>query len=172
MAQQLTQAGQEVRLLAILDTPAPCRQPSFSQSLRFLLGTALWSTLPFLLDYSALATQRLQQNFWSRWQWSALTRLIPESRLQLLDEATIRCLLPIVYANSQAAYQYVPQPYPNRLTLFKATEQPEALSQEPTLNWDALASDVRLHLVPGNHLSLLKPPHVQILAQQLGQYLS
>ncbi|NJR39397.1 MAG: amino acid adenylation domain-containing protein [Leptolyngbyaceae cyanobacterium CSU_1_4] len=52
MAQQLTQAGQEIALLAILDTPAPTnRQPSFYQAVKYLLGTALWSTLPFLLDY-------------------------------------------------------------------------------------------------------------------------
>lgn len=183
MAQQLTQAGQEIGLLAILDTPAPCNKPSFYQSLKFLLGTAFWSTLPFLLDYGALASDRLQsQNSWfSRGRWSAfasdttfnaIARLIPEeSRLQLLDESAIRSLLPIVYANSQATYRYVPQPYPHRLTLFKAAEQPDSLKHEPTLSWSTLASDIQMHQVPGNHLSLLKQPHVQTLAQQLGQCL-
>ncbi|MDX2242773.1 MAG: thioesterase domain-containing protein [Leptolyngbyaceae cyanobacterium bins.302] len=175
MAQQLTQAGQQVELLAILDTPAPCNKPSFYQSLKFLLGTALWSTLPFLLDYGALISHRLEsQNSWfSRKQWSAIARLIPEeSRLQLLDESAIRSLLPIVYANVQATYRYVPQSYPNRLTLFKAAEQPDAFKHEPTLGWSALASDIHLHQVPGNHLSLLKQPHIQTLAQQLGRHLS
>ncbi|PSB16207.1 hypothetical protein C7B76_12015, partial [filamentous cyanobacterium CCP2] len=174
MAQQLTQAGQPIGLLAILDTPAPCNKPSLYQSLKFLLGTALWSTLPFLLDYGALATDRLRSRSWfSRGQWSAITRLLPEeSRLQLLDESAIRSLLPIVYANSQATYRYVPRPYPNRLTLFKAAEQPEALQNQPTLNWSTLASEIQLHQVPGNHLSLLKQPHVQTLAQQLEHYLS
>jgi amino acid adenylation domain-containing protein len=175
MAQQLTQAGQPIGLLAILDTPAPSHKLSFSQSLKFLLGTVFWSTLPFLLDYSSLAMNRWQsQNPWfSRWQWTAISRLIPEeSRLQLLDESAIRSLLPIVYANSQAAYRYAPQPYVDRITLFKATEQPDSLKYSPTLGWDALASDIQLHPVPGNHLSLLKQPHVQVLAQQLGRYLS
>jgi amino acid adenylation domain-containing protein len=174
MAQQLTQAGQPIGLLAILDTPAPCNKPSFYQSLKFLLGTALWSTLPFLLDYGALATHQLQSRSWfSRGQWSAIVRLLPEeSRLQLLDESAIRSLLPIVYANSQATYRYVPQLYPHRLTLFKAAEQPDALKNQPTLNWNTLVNDIQLHQVPGNHLSLLKQPHVQILAQQLGQSLS
>jgi amino acid adenylation domain-containing protein len=175
MAQQLTQAGQQIGLLAILDTPAPCNKPSFYQSLKFLLGTALWSVLPFLLDYGALAANRLQSsNSWfSRRQWSAIARLLPEeSRLQLLDESAIRSLLPIVYANSQATYRYVPRPYPNRITLFKATEQPDSLKNDLTLSWSSLASDIQLHQVPGNHLSLLKQPHVQTLAQQLGQCLS
>lgn len=174
MAQQLTQAGQQIELLAILDTPAPCHKSSFYQSLKFLLGTALWSTLPFLLDYSALTTERLQSRSWvSRTQWAAIARLLPEeSRLQLLDESAIRSLLPIVYANSQATYRYIPQPYPQRLTLFKAAEQPDAFKHEPALGWSRLVADVQLHHVPGNHLSLLKQPHVQALAQELGQYLS
>ena len=174
MAQQLIQAGEEIRLLAILDTPAPCSKPSSYQSLKFLLGTALRSVLPFLLDYGAIITNRLQpRNPWfSRWQWSEIVRRLPEeSRLQLLDESAIAPLLRIVYANSQATYQYVAQNYPHRLTLFKAAEQPDATGHDPTLGWSALAHDIQLHQVPGNHLSLLKQPHVQTLAQQLRQYL-
>jgi amino acid adenylation domain-containing protein len=175
MAQQLTQAGQEIGLLAILDTTAPCHKPSFYQGLKFLLGTALWSTLPFLLDYGAIATNQLQSWYsrFFRWQWSAIANLVPEkSRLQLLDESAIAPMLRIVYANAQAAYRYVPQHYPNRITLFKAAEQSDAIGQDSTLGWSTLASDIQLHHVPGNHLSLLKQPHVQTLAQQLKQCLS
>ncbi|MBW4459828.1 MAG: amino acid adenylation domain-containing protein [Nodosilinea sp. WJT8-NPBG4] len=175
MAQQLTQAGEKVELLAILDTTAPCTKPSFSQSFKFLVKTALWSTLPFLVDISTLATQRLHpKNPWfSRWQWSAITRLIPEeSRLRLLDESAINAMLPIVYANSQATYDYVPQPYSQAIALFKAAEQSDANRQDETLGWSELVKDIQLHEVPGNHLSLLKQPHVQVLAQQLRHYLT
>ncbi|MBW4524588.1 MAG: amino acid adenylation domain-containing protein [Phormidium tanganyikae FI6-MK23] len=175
MAQQLTQAGQKVELLAILDTPAPCNKPSFYQSLKFLIGTALWSTLPFLLDYSALAINRLKplNSGFSRWQWSKIAHLIPEeSRLRLLDESAIAPMLRIVYANAQAAYRYVPQFYPDRITVFKATEQPASIAGDPTLGWSTLARDLQLHQVSGNHLSLLKQPNVEILADQLEQYLS
>ncbi|HEY9762642.1 MAG TPA: AMP-binding protein, partial [Trichocoleus sp.] len=175
MAQQLTQAGQQIGLLAILHTPAPCHKPSFAQSLKFLLGTALWSTVPFLLDYGAISTNRLQSGkaWFSRWQWSAILRLIPEeSRLQLLNESAIAPMLRIVYANAQAAYRYVPQPYSGRITLFRAAEQADAIAQDETLGWRALANDIQLHPVPGNHLSLLKQPHVQTLAQKLGRCFS
>ncbi len=173
MAQQLTQAGHQISLLAILDTPAPCDKLSFYQSLKFLLGTALWSTLPFLLDYGALATRLYSNNAWfSRWQWSAIARQIPEaSRLQLYDESATAAMLKIVYANAQAAYRYVPRPYSDRITLFKAVEKSDAFGQDPTLGWSAVTSDIQLHSVPGNHLSLLKPPHVQTLAHQLKRYL-
>lgn len=173
MAQQLTQAGQSVGLLAILDTPAPCYQPSFSQSLKFLLGTALWSGLPFLLNYGAIATQRWQSQAWlSRWQWAAITRLLPQSRLRLLDESAIVPMLRIFYANAQAAYRYMPQYYPHRITVFKTAESVDKLRSDPMLGWQSLANDVQLHSVPGNHLSLLQPPHVQVLAEKLGQCLA
>ncbi|MBE9178017.1 amino acid adenylation domain-containing protein [Oculatella sp. LEGE 06141] len=173
MAQQLTQVGQSVGFLAILDTPAPCNTPSLGQSLKFLLGTALWSTLPFLLDYGAIASNRVRSLTWlSRWQWSTIVRRLPEeTRLQLLDESAIAPLLRIVYANSQAAYRYMPHPYPNRITLFKAAEKAAAIGHDSTLGWSTLADDIELHQVSGNHLSLLKQPHVQTLAQQLRPYL-
>lgn len=175
MAQQLTQTGQEISLLAILDTPAPDNKPSVCQSLKFLLGTAIWSTLPFLLDYGTIATNKIQsQNPWfSRWQWSAIANLIPEeSRLKLLDESAISPMLKIVYANAQAAYRYKPQNYSKRITLFKVAEQSDTNKQNSSLGWSELASDLQVHQIPGNHLSLLKQPHVQILAEKLGQYLS
>ncbi|MBE9159372.1 amino acid adenylation domain-containing protein [Nodosilinea sp. LEGE 06152] len=175
MAQQLTQAGETVELLAILDTTAPCTKPSFCQSFKFLMKTALWSTLPFLLDFSALATHRLQsKNPWfSRWQWSAITRLIPEeSRLRLLNESAINAMLPIVYAHSQATHDYVPRPYSHAIALFKAADQSDANRHDETLGWSELVKNIELHEVPGNHLSLLKQPHVQVLAQQLRRYLT
>ncbi|MBD2112495.1 MULTISPECIES: non-ribosomal peptide synthetase [Cyanophyceae] len=174
MAQQLTQAGETVELLAILDTTAPCTKPSLCQSFKFLVKTALWSTLPFLLDFSALATHRLQGKPWfSRWQWSAITRLIPEeSRLRLLNESAINAMLPIVYANSQATNDYVPQPYSHAIALFRAAEQSDASQPDETLGWSELVKDIQLHEVPGNHLSLLKQPHVQVLAEQLRRYLA
>lgn len=186
MAQQLMQAGQEVAFLAILDTPAPIpdNQPSLGHSLKVLLKTAIWSTLPFLLDYSAIVTnsQRLKApqhagnkhhrwDWFSRWQWLAIANLMPEeSRLRLVDESAIVPMLRIFYANSQAAYRYTPQNYPNRITLFK-TAEPSNRQPDSTLGWSQLAKDIQIHQVPGNHLSMLKQPHVQTLAQQLQQYL-
>ncbi|AFZ33016.1 amino acid adenylation domain protein [Gloeocapsa sp. PCC 7428] len=186
MAQQLTQAGQEVALLAIFDTPAPiaANQPSLGHSLKVLLKTALWSTLPFLLDYTAIVlnsqrlkasqhanSKRQKQNWFSRWQWLAIANLIPEeSQLRLVDESAIAPMLRIFYANSQAAYRYTPQNYPYCITLFK-TLDPANHCRDATLGWSQLAKDIRIHLIPGNHLSMLKPPYVQTLAQQLKQYL-
>ncbi|BAU12353.1 McnC protein [Leptolyngbya sp. NIES-3755] len=167
MAQQLRQAGKQVELLALFDTPTPHQKLSIYQSLKFLLGNALWSTMPFLLDYGALAMNRSRL---SRWQWSRVVRSIPEAaQLRLLDESTIAPMLRIVYANAQAAYRYTPQPYDDRMTLFRSSD---ATKTDPTLGWSTLVNDIERYQVPGNHLSLLKSPHVQTLAEYLSQCLS
>ncbi|MEP1076598.1 amino acid adenylation domain-containing protein [Leptolyngbya sp. PL-A3] len=190
MAQQLTQAGESVALLAIFDTAAPiaANRPTPRESLTFLLKTALWSTLPFLLDYGAIAISRLSQvlqrsraistqttsqsDWLSRWQWWAIARLMPEeSRLRLLDESAIGPMLRIFAANSQAAYHYAPQPYPQPITLFQAMGASQHSQSDTTLGWNQLTPYVQVHTVPGNHLSMLKPPHVQTLAQILKSYL-
>ncbi|MGG6268953.1 amino acid adenylation domain-containing protein [Leptolyngbya sp. AN03gr2] len=167
MAQQLRQAGKQVELLALFDTPTPHQKISVYQSLKFLLGNALWSTVPFLLDYGALAMNRSRL---SRWQWSRVVKSIPEAaQLRLLDESTIAPMLRIVYANAQAAYRYTPQPYNDRMTLFRSMD---ATKTDPTLGWSTLVDDIELYQVPGNHLSLLKSPNVQALAKYLSQCLS
>jgi len=91
--------------------------------------------------------------------------------LRLLDESAVNAMLPIVYANSQATYDYVPQPYSHAIALFRAADQSDANRHDETLGWSELVKNIQLHEVPGNHLSLLKQPHVQVLAQQLRHYL-
>jgi len=192
MAQQLQRAGQQVALLALIDTPAPitCNKPSFYSNLKFLLTTVVRSTLPFLHDYFYLLTARRQsqghrsppdsrqygsrlpkiglfKSWGSGLKWAAIVNLMPEEpRLRLLDEITVLPMLRVFSANSQAAYRYVPKAYPNNITLFKASEP--SGDEDSTSGWSELAAGgVEVHQVPGNHLTMLREPHVQVVAKQL-----
>lgn len=52
---------------------------------------------------------------------------------------------------SQALQNYVPQPYPGRITLFRAREQPAGM-YDPTVGWDELVTGgIEIHVLPGNH---------------------
>ena len=69
--------------------------------------------------------------------------------------------------NMRALRRYIPKPYPGRVTLLWADERP-ADPTDRRLGWRALASgglDVRV--IPGDHSSMMKEPHVQVLAQEL-----
>jgi thioesterase domain-containing protein len=178
MAQQLHRAGEQVSLLAILDTLAPVssNQLSFCDGLKFLLTTVTRSIYPFFLDYLSLISQKIiTPHAWlSSLERTTISHLIPqEAVLRMLDELTIHRMMRIFYANSRATLKYVPQPYPNAIALFRTSES-QKKSDDSTLGWNQLAtlSGVQVHLIPGNHLTMLRKPHVQVLAEQLGRYLA
>jgi len=185
MAQQLHKAGEKVSLLAIVDTlaPIPNNQPSFWDNLNFLFTTVPRSIYPYLLDYwtlicdSSSIPPTFEQVLTPRWWGSLLenatiTHLFPqETRLRMLDELTIERIMKIFWANSQATLNYSPQSYPNAITLFKSSEA-LTTSTDTNLGWSQLTNSIVVHSIPGNHLTMLKTPHVQVLAKELNKYLA
>jgi thioesterase domain-containing protein len=75
--------------------------------------------------------------------------------------------------NNRAAQSYVPQHYPGRVTLLRAAEQPAEAPEDLTLGLGELAGEgVDFHIVPGKHLTMLRKPNVQVLAEQLKRCLT
>jgi thioesterase domain-containing protein len=62
---------------------------------------------------------------------------------------------------------YVVRPYPGRITLFRPSDAPFTVPTHPDRGWGSLAAAVDVHLVPGQHHSMVKEPHVQVLAREL-----
>jgi acyl transferase domain-containing protein/thioesterase domain-containing protein/SAM-dependent methyltransferase len=96
-----------------------------------------------------------------------------------VSSGEIRRLQRVVGANMRAMARYRPQrghPLP-RITLIHAGDRhpddvflPDAATtvRDPAWGWRELSgAPVRLHTVPGNHLSMLAAPHVEVLAGQL-----
>jgi amino acid adenylation domain-containing protein len=187
MAQQLQKAGHEVGLLAILDTaaPIPANKPSFWDGLKFLFTTAMRSLWPFFIDYvyllvsgnkpkfpnlnklfHKLIKNESRQSILGR---AALASLIPdESKQRILNELTIRPMLRVFQANSEATLSYLPKVYQDNITLFKSSEKSGKFTGDATMGWsDLAAGGVEVKMVPGNHLTMLRKPHVTVLAEQL-----
>ncbi|MFE1748578.1 amino acid adenylation domain-containing protein [Coleofasciculus sp. H7-2] len=160
MAQQLQKAGHKVALLAVLDTSAPVskNKPSFWGGLKFLLTTGARYIWPYFMDYFYLiaATEKYQSKLISQ-----------ESRKRILKELKSKSILRVFKANSQAALSYVPQVYPSKITLLKNSEQNIIANQDPSMGWGDLAGGVEIYNIPGNHLTMLKKPHIQVLTEQL-----
>jgi amino acid adenylation domain-containing protein len=69
----------------------------------------------------------------------------------------------------QAMRNYVPLPYPGKVSLFQAMDQSkfEAYYSNPEA-WRELATGgLEVHPVPGDHLGILQEPNVQVLASNL-----
>ena len=184
MAQQLQASGHEVALLALLDTAAPVsgNQPSVGDSFRFLFTTVARYIWSFFLDYFYLmsASNKNQvDSFTSRFpifnkfvrriETSLFSHFMPqESKSRILRELTIRPMLRVFHANSQATVNYVPKVYPHRITLFRTSVQSSIAEQDLTMGWgDLTLKGVEIHNIPGNHLTMLRKPHIQVLAEQL-----
>jgi amino acid adenylation domain-containing protein len=185
MARLLSAAGERVALLAILDEPAPQ-----------LFKTWRWGPLPaarflgnlpgWLLDY---VTQRSPMDIlvdgWRTGRRSLKRALALVRRLcgrkpprASFAEAYSGVEVPesfrgIWEANYRAEIDYRPGVYAGRLTLLRARVQPLLGPHEPTLGWGALArGGVDIRRVPGNHVTLIKEPHLPVLAAELQRVLT
>ena len=146
VAQQLAAAGQQVDLLALLDTFAPPATMA-----------GLW--------YRELRS--FARGGSSRWQ---LQELLYFSALHPLGLDRLRRLRTTGEAHRWAHWQYRPRPLAIPIDLFIAEDSVAAKSQPDRLGWTHwTASPIRTHRLPGAHKDLVKPPIVDDLAARLQQ---
>ncbi len=181
MAIQLQKQGHEVGLLAIFDTEAPIVGSS-------KLVTDDWDDAQWLTQFSKAAELLFKKNL--KVSYADLQPLdLDEQFKYLLEHFEMAKALPlgtdirqfrnwvqVFKANCQI--DYVSQEvYPNRITLFRASEMitDETISEmtfdiveDSAWGWDKLsAQPVDIHFVPGNHITMVAKPHVQVLAELL-----
>ena len=181
MATHLQLLGHEVALLAIIDAVAPIVGKK-------LIGvdvddTALMADFASFIEYTFSLNLEVSKE--------TLTDLTGDEQLHYLKERLIRAnLLPLdagitsvqglvqVYkANNQAYRVYLPQSVQlPRIALFRAGEvdglEDATLSltqmlKKPAFGWNEFSAHVEVHVVTGNHMTMMQQPHVQVLATQL-----
>ncbi len=170
MAHQLREKGEEVALVALLDTDPIGWLKRFSPRVawqyraRFLVLRIQrhWHNLRGIQWRDKLAYLREKADYKKRklttWRWQF-------ARLTAADQTT-HTLHDVEELNYQAARQYVPDPYPGRVTFIYAQE--EISTTENIFGWQTLATEgVEVIAVPGDHQSMIKAPNVQLLAAQL-----
>jgi amino acid adenylation domain-containing protein len=156
MAQQLVAMGEEVALLAILDTillPAWIRKGARPPS----PAKPLWRSVLRIPHH--LLQGRL----------SLVARAV-DAELKVLFNRRFRGARRVFVAHLSAATEYMPRIYPGRVTLFRSKSERRVPDYQDF--WAELAGgglDVRA--LPGDHDSLLNQPSLGILAQQLGRSL-
>ncbi|HET7288458.1 MAG TPA: alpha/beta fold hydrolase, partial [Pyrinomonadaceae bacterium] len=138
MAQQLQREGQEVGLLALIDT-----HPG--------------NVLEIDIDDEALLRQ-----------FKSDMNAMNGSEGAGLESDHLDRLFKVFRANAQATVHYQPQPYEGRITYFRASDRISEYPIDPIDEWRNLAGDgVEVHVAPGNHYTMLKEPAVLVLADWL-----
>ncbi|MCC6695332.1 MAG: alpha/beta fold hydrolase [Candidatus Hydrogenedentes bacterium] len=97
-----------------------------------------------------------------------------DSRLQTAPKGTLIRTLKVLAANARSLRRYVPEPYPGRLVVLRANDQPlkRRFSDNPTLGWASLARE-RVEVLPvgGNHVTLFSQPYVNEVANHINKWL-
>jgi amino acid adenylation domain-containing protein len=163
MARRLTAMGESVAWLGMLDASVPRPPEPLPPGKIISFEAGLAEELGFAVDIEHIR------------------QLAPEQRLGYVVGEGIRVgVLPqgftvadgqryihVFYANFAAFQSYAPQPWEGRLAVFRTAAE-AATSPDPTLGWGILAAGgVDLFEVPGDHITLVRPPNVELLAQNI-----
>lgn len=167
MARLLEAEGQSVALLALLDTVWWGVDPVHLSPLARAWYRA-WAILPrasyhWRNRFRSLPLRRKLAHYWhaigKRYQPEAL----PSEKQ---EEPDLNDLL------LGAGQRYMPGPYGGKITYFRSGWLNSTQFHGPQWLWRHLAAGgMEVHLVPGDHRTLLQEPHVQELARKLGQCL-
>jgi amino acid adenylation domain-containing protein len=168
MGHQLLAAGEEIALMALIETPAPA--PSYSNYRYYLRRIGcLWKMKPrewkkylnHKIKYYRGVKQEDERRFLRIEKTDGHNSAVEETNQHLAK-------LEYVYrTNLGALNSYDVRPYPRKVILFNAQEQDPALVHDPLYGWPGLAKEIETHVVPGNHDTILMEPHVKVLAEKL-----
>ena len=90
--------------------------------------------------------------------------------------AHIQGITQVIKANEAALIHYQPQGnYPNKITLFRTRNIyqdnfgfPVKIPRDETWGWGRLSTQaVEIHEVPGDHITMMSTPYVEVLAKKL-----
>ncbi len=155
-AERLNAAGEEVALVAMLDTYLSADDfPAEDVDDHSVIH---WLAPHLNLSLAELKKLPLDQ------QWE---RIAEEAKLgEGIGAAEIRRLAEVCKAHLVAFSNHRPQPYQGRTVLFQ-TDGGDGLDPD----WKSLCPRLSLETVPGNHYNMLRKPHVEVLAERLNRYL-
>jgi thioesterase domain-containing protein len=164
MAQQLLADNQEVGFLAMLDTTIP-----FGEANRAYASDADNEGAEYGIDMSLEDLAELDAE-------EQLPYLIEHVRnLGLMDEGApnaivwqmIEDLKNLFHTHVRLATEYALQPYPGTITMFRPMESPVEIPTPPDRGWGQLVTSVDVQYAPGQHHTMVKEPHVEVLARRL-----
>ncbi|MCG8312104.1 MAG: acyltransferase domain-containing protein, partial [Pseudomonadales bacterium] len=161
MAQQLNEVHNKVSLVIMIDTPAPTEMPENLTSSAAILDYLLSDKLT--LDNSKLATldESAQIDY-------VLEAARGQGKGDVLPPHLGVPLFKTWFAHQEATRNYQPKDYRGDVIYFRHTEPQAHFPALPHRPWQAWVSgQFMIHQVPGSHVTMNFPPHVQVLASHL-----
>gem|GEM_PF-5028814 len=163
MAQRLVAMGETVAFLGLLDTGGPGQMPKRVEGAEAVLAALTRDSLPPEVQARSVEEQL---------QWMVEQAQEQGDLPEGLTLEHAHRLLRVIEGHLRAFFAYQPQPYPGRLHFFRAQERGAMDPSHPELPWIDLATGgVEVHTVPGDHITMHHPPHLEVLVEKLGRVL-
>ena len=180
IARQLSAAGDEIGLLALLDTGTP-DYPIFLPSTTKFRSKVYEAVRRIQHHRDSLTQLEKQERFnyikakigrvqlkYKRKFRNSYKKAVREFFTRFRDESAI----PSKYLQLEdkiwkAGQQYAPKYYAGKVTLFIASVQPLGIVADRSLGWDRFTDRLEIHEVPGHHGSIVKEPYVSVTAKKL-----
>lgn len=149
VARELDRRGRTVLATLLIDTPAQIagQLPGPIEALRFLLGTVLGNIAPYVRGYLKLRGRAGAEG--------------------------LLAMLRVYGANARAAMGYRPQPWRGAAILMRTASAGTSADRTEDWGWSQLAQGgIQVLHIPGNHMTLLQPPHVAAVAAVIASTLA
>ncbi|MCA9215036.1 MAG: amino acid adenylation domain-containing protein [Planctomycetales bacterium] len=155
IAQQLSAAGETVEQLLMLDTTVPSEEDDDS-------GKEYGIEMTFGELAELPPDEQLPYLFEHAQKVGVVDTDTPEQLVtQILDD-----LKRLFHHHVTLANSYEIQPYGGTITMFRPDDAPVDVPISPDRGWKNYA-DVRVESVTGQHHSMVRPPHVDVLAEKI-----
>ena len=163
MAQQLLRTGEEVALLAWLDTYPSTRLRGRRRFIRHLRQLAaldfagirryVWNRLRFRFGYAL---------------WKIRKRLYRKNAVSSARDP-LPAFANLQWLNRLAVSKYELEPYPGKLTVFRA--EGSLVTADDDREFTNMVGAMQIHAVPGDHETFIREPHVATLADKVSSCL-
>ncbi|WP_243793354.1 type I polyketide synthase [Saccharopolyspora gloriosae] len=177
-AGRLTELGEQVEFVALIDTILPLPDPHVTQ--RELV----------LRRYERFA-EHIERTYGVALDlpWQELAELDEDEQMRRVMTALSSSDIGIgagvlhhqytSYVDARIAERYRPEPFDGRVLLYRAQEaeattttlDPRYLRTDGALGWDEIVPGLEVVRVPGNHLSMIDPPNVDVITTHLARVL-
>jgi len=172
MAQQLRKEGENISLLALIDTAPPPRYREADDrddEISMLARFAVHMSRLIGKNPQPLAQQFLLLTPQDQWKMVQETLTSYGVLAPKTAHAEMTALLDIYTRNFRAMNNYSLQTSKQAVVYFRASETPERFSKLWT-KWSG--GGIQIHSVPGDHFTCLRRPNVRIIAETLQRYIS
>ncbi|TQS43654.1 type I polyketide synthase [Cryptosporangium phraense] len=175
MAQQFAAAGDDVEFVAVIDTIVPL-PPDPAKTERQRITDRLIVFLDYLRDTYGVTVDVPYDDLFGLddvGQTDLLMKLMADAGLGM-SKGVLQHQRDS-YLDARIAERYEIQPYDGRVILYRATEVTDVIAaQDPryvrtdeALGFDQWCSDLEIVPLPGDHLSLIDRPNLDVLANHL-----